>query len=113
MIPVPQPSSGSRLLVVDGHAYAYRAFFAIRHLTSPSGQATNAIYGFIRMLGKIQARLQPSHALVVWDGGLASERMALLPEYKAQRVEMPSDLEQQLDPIVAFLRAARVASWMK
>ena len=78
-----------RLLIIDGHAYAYRAFFAIRSLSSPAGQATNAIYGFIRMLAKVRDRVRPSHAMVIWDGGLARERMTLLPEYKAQRPEMP------------------------
>src|ERR1700761_7558509 len=98
----PRNSTGSakaRLLIVDGHAYAYRAFFAIRSLTSPTGTATNAIYGFIRMLGKAVTDLQPTHVAVVWDGGLAKERMALHPTYKAQRPEMPSDLESQLDEI--------------
>ncbi|HEV7927471.1 MAG TPA: 5'-3' exonuclease H3TH domain-containing protein [Verrucomicrobiae bacterium] len=99
-----------RLLLVDGHAFAYRAFFAIRSLSSPEGAATNAIYGFIRMLGRMQAKVRPSHLAVVWDGGLASERTTLLPEYKAQRPEMPRDLEQQLDQIVAYLHAAGVVS---
>jgi DNA polymerase I len=102
-----------RLLIVDGHAYAYRAFYAIRSLTSPTGVATNAIYGFIRMLGKVVARVKPTHAVVVWDGGLAPERMRLLPEYKAQRPAMPGELERQLDEIVAYLRAANVASMMQ
>ena len=69
-----------RFLLVDGHAYAYRAFYAIRHLRSPSGQPTNAVYGFIKMLGKLLSSFQPSHAAVVWDGGLAKERQVLLPE---------------------------------
>jgi len=102
-----------KLLIIDGHCYAYRAFFAIRSLTSPTGAATNAIYGFIRMLAKVQAQAQPSHILVVWDGGLAQERMALLPAYKAQRAAMPSDLESQLDQIVDYLGAANIASYMK
>ena len=102
-----------RLLIIDGHAYAYRAFFAIRSLSSPSGQATNAIYGFIRMLAKMLERVRPSHIIVIWDGGLAPERMTLLPEYKAQRAEMPPDLEKQLDPIVSYLRAANVFSYLK
>ena len=101
------------LLIMDGHCYAYRAFFGISTLTSPSGQPTNAIYGFIRMLTKMQARLQPSHSVVVWDGGLASERMSLLPEYKAQRPELPAALAPQLDQMVEYLRAAGVASLMK
>jgi DNA polymerase-1 len=108
-----EPSSSGRLLIVDGHAYAYRAFYAIRSLNSPTGSATNAIYGFIRMLGKMRARLQPTHVAVIWDGGLAAERMTLLPDYKAQRPEMPSALAEQLDQIVEFLRAASVFSYMK
>jgi DNA polymerase I len=105
-----ESSLSGRLLIVDGHSYAYRAFYAIRSLTSPTGEATNAIYGFIRMLGKIRARVKPTHVAVVWDGGLAAKRMALLPEYKAQRPEMPSALAGQLDQIVDFLRAASVFS---
>src|SRR6266850_5926899 len=95
---------GSKLLIVDGHAYAYRAFHAIRHLTSPSGAPTNAIYGFIKMLGKMRAQLAPSHAVVVWDGGLAAERMAEHPEYKTQRPPMPVGLEQQIDGITQYLQ---------
>src|ERR1700684_3051761 len=93
----PDSSARPRLLLVDGHAFAYRAFFAIRSLSAPDGAATNAIFGFIRMLGRMQARVKPSHLVVVWDGGLAPERTALHPEYKAQRPEMPRSLEQQLD----------------
>jgi DNA polymerase I len=109
----PSTSAGilPRFLIVDGHAYAYRAFYAIRKLNAPSGKATNAIYGFIKMLTKMQAQLQPTHLMIVWDGGLAEERMTLLPEYKAQRTEMPSDLEQQLDEIVSYLSAASITSY--
>ena len=110
---IEEAAAAGRLLIVDGHAYAYRAFFAIRSLSSPTGQATNAIYGFIRMLGKILERVRPTHVLVIWDGGLAAERMALLPEYKAQRAEMPADLRPQLDQIVAYLGAANVFSYCK
>ena len=82
-----------RLLIVDGHAYAYRAFHAIRDLRSPTGQPTNAIYGFVKMLAKMRATVEPTHLIVVWDGGLSAERLAALPEYKAQRPEMPEDLK--------------------
>ncbi len=108
-----EPSPSGRLLIVDGHAYAYRAFYAIRSLSSPSGAATNAIFGFIRMLGKIRAKVQPTHLAVIWDGGLAAERMTLLSDYKAHRPEMPPALEGQLDEIVDYLRAAGVFSYKK
>ena len=99
-----------RLLIVDGHAYAYRAFYAIRGLRSPSGQPTNAIYGFVKMLAKMRVAINPTHLAVVWDGGLSAERVAALPEYKAQRPEMPDDLKPQLDEIAAYLQAAGITS---
>jgi DNA polymerase-1 len=101
----------ARLLIVDGHAYAYRAFHAIRSLRSPTGEPTNAIYGFIKMLTKMRTALKPSHLIVVWDGGLSAERMAALPEYKAQRPEMPADLSVQMDEIVSYLNAAGITSY--
>jgi DNA polymerase-1 len=101
------------MLIVDGHAYAYRSFHAIRSLSSPSGAPTNAIYGFIKALGKMQTQLAPSHVAVIWDGGLAAERMEEHPEYKAQRAPMPDALEQQIDGIVGWLRAAGFASFCR
>lgn len=101
----------SRLLIVDGHAYAYRAFHAIRNLRGPDGRPTNAIYGFVKMLEKMRAALAPAHLIVVWDGGLSAERMAALPEYKTHRPEMPADLRPQLDEIASYLAAAGVASF--
>jgi DNA polymerase-1 len=102
-----------RLLIVDGHAYAYRAFHAIRGLRSPAGAPTNAIYGFVKMLAKMRAALGPTHVIVVWDGGLSAARTALLPEYKAHRPEMPDDLRPQLDEIVGYLQAAGIASFCR
>lgn len=98
------------MLLVDGHAYAHRAFHAIGALASPTGQPTNAIFGFIKAVAKLRQQLQPTHVAVVWDGGLAAERVALMPTYKAQRPPMPALLEQQLAPIAAWLVAAGVAS---
>jgi DNA polymerase-1 len=102
-----------RLLIIDGHAYAYRAFHAIRGLRSPSGQPTNAIYGFVKMLVKMRAAIEPTHLIVVWDGGLSAERTAVLPEYKAQRPAMPDDLKPQLDEMTGYLKAAGVASFCR
>ena len=101
----------ARLLIIDGHAYAYRAFHAIRQLHSPSGAPTNAIYGFIKMVSRLRDTLRPDQLIVVWDGGLSAERMALLPEYKAQRPEMPADLAAQLDGIGDYLQAAGIPSY--
>ena len=99
-----------RLLIIDGHAFAYRAFYAIRGLTSPSGQPTNAIYGFINMLAKLESQVLPTHAVVVWDGGLDAERVEELVDYKGQRDPMPDDMEVQLDEMVEYLEAEGWAS---
>ena len=101
----------NRLLIVDGHAYAYRAFHAIRDLRGPAGRPTNAIYGFIKMLEKMRSGLEPAHLMVVWDGGLSAERRMAWPEYKAQRPEMPGDLRPQLDEIESYLAAAGIMSY--
>jgi DNA polymerase I len=100
-----------RLLIVDGHAYAYRAYHAIRELQSPSGRPTNAIFGFVKMLAKLRAAAGATHLIVVWDGGLSAERTAALPEYKAHRPPMPDSLEVQLDEMVEYLAAAGIASF--
>jgi DNA polymerase-1 len=102
--------AANTLLLVDGHAYAYRAFHAIRELSSPDGAPTNAIFGFVGMVTKLLARLEPSHVAVVWDGGLDAERLKLIPDYKAQRPAMPDALEVQIAELQAFLPDLGVAS---
>ncbi len=102
-----------RLLIIDGHAYAYRAFHAIRSLRSPLGRPTNAIYGFVKMLAKMRSAIGPTHLIVVWDGGLSAARISVLPEYKAQRPGMPEELKPQLDEIAGYLKAAGVVSFCR
>jgi DNA polymerase-1 len=98
------------LLLVDGHAYAYRAFHAIRSLRGPDGRATNAIFGFVKMLARMRGVVNPTHLAVIWDGGLSPERMMLVPEYKAQRPSMPDELAGQIEEIITYLGAARIRS---
>ncbi len=105
-----EKAQSERLLIVDGHAYAYRAFHAIRRLEGPGGQPTNAIFGFIKMVEKMRTTLVPSHLVVVWDGGLSPERTVEHPEYKAQRPPMPDSLGAQIDQIQEYLTAAGLAS---
>ncbi len=97
-----------RLLLLDGHAIAYRAFFAIRELSTKAGMATNAVYGFIRMTDQLCQQWRPTHLCTVFDGGLPAERMTLLPSYKAQREEMPADLNAQFPLIREYLAAAGI-----
>jgi len=103
----------SKLLLVDGHSYAYRAFHAIRSMNGPDGAPTNAIFGFVKMLLKLDLLLQPTHRLVIWDGGLAADRLAALPEYKAQRPPTPDALARQLPQLADWLGSAGWASLQK
>ena len=84
-----------RLLLVDGHYYLYRSFYAIRGLRNSRGEPTNAIYGFAKAIRKMFADLKPDLAAVVWDSGLPERRTTLQPEYKQNRTEMPDDLRPQ------------------
>lgn len=88
-----------RLLLVDGHYYAYRSFFAIQGLKNSQGDPTNAVFGFVKALRKMLADVKPDLAGVVWDAGLPERRMELLPSYKQQRDETPGDLEVQFSVI--------------
>jgi len=59
----------------------------------------------------MRVAMKPTHLIVVWDGGLDKARVGMLPEYKAQRPEMPDDLKSQLDGLTAYLQAAGIASF--
>ncbi len=85
-----------KLLLVDGHYYVYRSFFAIRGLSNSRGEPTNAIYGFIKTLRRMVKDLQPDLGAVIWDEGLPTRRTTLQPAYKAQRPEMPDLMRPQL-----------------
>ena len=97
-----------RLLLVDGHYYAYRSFFAIRDLTNSRGEPTNAVFGFVKALRKMLAEVKPDAAAVIWDAGLPERRMQLLPSYKQQRDETPDDLARQFPVIEEAVKALGV-----
>ncbi len=99
------------LLIVDGHHFAYRAFYAIRSMNAPDGFPTNVLYGFINGLRRMRARVAPTHVAVIWDGGLDEDRTEALPDYKAERDPMPDDMERQLDALDEWLAAAGFCSW--
>ena len=96
------------LYLIDGSSYLYRAYFAIKRLSSPSGFPTNAIYGFTQMLLKLMKDHQPQHLAVVFDVGRVTFRTELYSAYKANREEMPADLRQQVGPIRDLVRAFNI-----
>jgi 5'-3' exonuclease len=86
-----------KLLLVDGHYYVYRSFFAIPNLSNSKGEPTNAIFGFTKTLRLMVKHLQPDLAAVFWDEGMPERRVKLQPTYKETRKEMPRPMVPQLD----------------
>src|SRR5438270_415342 len=86
-----------KLLLVDGHYYVYRSFFAIPNLSNSRGEPTNAIFGFTKTLRLMVKHLQPELGAVFWDEGLPQRRLELQPNYKETRKEMPMPMIPQLD----------------
>src|SRR5581483_8421024 len=96
-----------RLLLLDGHSLAYRAFFAlpIENFKTASGQPTNAIYGFTAMLINVLRDEKPTHLAVAFDRGEPTFRHEQYVEYKANRRETPEDFRSQLSLIFEVLDA--------
>jgi len=95
----------AKWLLIDGFNLAYRCFFAIPELTRADGFPTNALHGWVKSIWKLTDQEKPDGTLVFFDLGGAQDRLALHPEYKAQREEMPEALEKQLPHIRALTRA--------
>jgi DNA polymerase-1 len=95
----------SKWLLVDGFNLAYRCFFAVPELTRGDGFPTNAVHGWVKSLWRLQDQEKPDATLVFFDLGGAQDRLALHPEYKAQRAEMPESLVKQLPYVKSVTRA--------
>ncbi len=91
--------------MIDGYNLAYRCFFAVPELTRADGFPTNALHGWVKSIWRLMDQEHPDGILVFFDLGGAQERLALLPEYKAQRVEMPEPLVKQMPYIKSLTRA--------
>ncbi|ABQ28051.1 DNA polymerase I [Geotalea uraniireducens] len=96
------------IYLIDGSSYIYRAYYAIRHLSSPKGFPTNALYGFIQMLLKVIKEKKPDHLAVIFDAGRQTFRNEIYADYKANRAAMPDDLRQQIEPIKEAVRAFNI-----
>ena len=91
-------STQKRLLLIDGHSMAYRAFFALpaENFTTAQGQHTNAIYGFATMLISLLKDEKPTHVAVAFDVSRKTFRTEIFPEYKANRAKTPDEFRSQM-----------------
>jgi DNA polymerase I len=99
-----------RLLLLDGHSLAYRAFFAlpVENFSTTTGQPTNAVYGFTSMLINVLRDEAPSHIAVAFDKSRQTFRLHEYAEYKAKRNKTPSEFSSQLSLIFEVLDALRI-----
>ena len=107
------PSGGSRprLMLMDGHSLAYRAFFALpaENFTTATGQPTNAIYGFASMLANTLRDEEPTHFAVAFDVSRKTWRSEEFTEYKANRSKTPDEFKGQVELIGELLDAMHVS----
>jgi DNA polymerase-1 len=99
-----------RLLLLDGHSLAYRAFFAlpVENFSTTTGQPTNAVYGFTAMLINVLRDEQPTHMAVTFDVSKSTFRTETYADYKAGRAETPTDFKGQVSLVREVLDALRV-----
>ena len=101
---------GKKLLLIDGHSMAYRAFFAlpVDAFTTASGQHTNAVYGFSNMLMTLIKDEKPTHVAVAFDVSRKTFRTEKFPEYKATRSATPNEFRSQIPLIHEALKAMNI-----
>ena len=105
----PAKSSSHKVLLLDGHSLAFRAFFALPEtLVTSSGQVTNAVYGFTAMLIKLLADERPQGVVVCFDKGVPQFRVDRYAEYKAGRAATPDLFKQQLPLIREVIGSLRI-----
>jgi DNA polymerase I len=105
----PAKTDAHKVLLLDGHSLAYRAFFALPDtLVTSSGQVTNAVYGFTAMLIKLLADERPQGIVVCFDRGAPQFRLDRYAEYKAGRAKTPDLFKQQLPLIREVLESLRI-----
>jgi DNA polymerase-1 len=96
------------LYILDGHSHLYAAYYAIRTLSSPSGEPTNAVYGMTSVALKIVREHQPDYIIAVFDPPGKTFRDEIYAEYKAHRPPMPDDMVPQVTRIRQVLEALGV-----
>ncbi len=101
----------SRLLLLDGHSLAYRAFYAlpVENFSTTTGQPTNAVFGFTSMLINVVRDEKPTHIVVAFDVSRTTFRSEAFPEYKATRSTSPAEFSGQVDLVREVMTALGIS----
>lgn len=102
-----------RLLLIDGHSMAYRAYYALpaENFTTASGQHTNAIYGFATMLLSLLTSEKPTHVAVAFDVSRKTFRSEIFPDYKANRAKTPDEFRSQMSYLHELVTSFGITSF--
>ncbi|MBN2322350.1 MAG: DNA polymerase I [Spirochaetes bacterium] len=102
----------NHLYIIDGHGLVYRAYYAFirRPLVTTSGENTQAVFGFMRMVMKLVNEHHPSYLVCVFDSKQPTFRHELYPDYKAKRLKAPEDLVSQVETIKTLVPKLGMAS---
>ena len=102
-----------RLLLIDGHSMAYRAFYALpaENFTTAQGQHTNAIYGFATMLLSLLTSEKPTHVAVAFDVSRKTFRSEIFPDYKANRAKTPDEFRSQMSYLHELVSAFGISQF--
>lgn len=108
-------SNANRLMLIDGHSMAFRAFYALpaENFSTSGGQATNAVYGFLSMLSSLLVEEKPTHVAVAFDVGRQTFRTEMFPQYKAQREAAPPEFKGQVEIIKEVLETLGITTLEK
>jgi DNA polymerase-1 len=108
--PAQERQETGRLLVIDGHSMAFRAFYALpaENFSTDTGQHTNAVYGFTSMLINLIKDQKPTHVAVAFDLDTPTFRSEEYTEYKAGRSKTPEEFHGQVDLIIKVMEAMRI-----
>ncbi|MGZ5402051.1 MAG: 5'-3' exonuclease, partial [Aeromicrobium sp.] len=104
-----------RLLLIDGHSVAYRAFFAlpVENFSTTTGQPTNAVFGFTSMLINVLRDEAPTHVAVAFDVSRQTFRTEEYPDYKGTRAKSPDEFKGQVELIKEVLEAMHITTFEK
>lgn len=97
-----------KLMAIDGNAILTRAFYGVKDLTTADGRHTNAIYGFLKIMGRVLKEENPDALCVAFDVSSDTFRKCMYPEYKANRHAQPDELREQMAPMKDVLHTMRI-----
>ena len=98
-----------KLVLIDGNSLLNRAFYATKLLTTKSGTPTNAVFGFVKLLLKLNSDIEPDRLIVAFDLKAPTFRHKMYDQYKATRKPMPEDLAVQLPILKSLLSSMKIA----